>query len=162
MPEGSIQAKKSASVFITSVTMEHGSIDIEDGAGGVTISGSRSGFTVLADGDIKVRKRTGSIQISSVAVAGEMQLKDNLITGTLQVSRNSFADVLVMKNTVTEFFLAFDQNRVDNDARIFDNDGAGSKRVQLNTVGGTLSCTHNDAPFEGGPNSAGHAEGQCF
>jgi hypothetical protein len=49
---------------------------------------------------------------------------------------------------------------VDVDVR--RNGGAGFKSVEGNTVTGELACKKNDAPFTGGPNTAGSFKGQCF
>jgi hypothetical protein len=45
---------------------------------------------------------------------------------------------------------------------VFKNAGPGEKTVQANTVREALQCFENEAPFVGGTNTAGQAEGQCF
>jgi hypothetical protein len=161
---GNIEATSTASVLVSSTTLDRGSIVVKEGSGSVTIQGDRSGFTALSQGDIAIERRTGgSILLSSVSLdKGQLRVTGNSVTGTLDVTRNSFADLRVRENTVSGGArLAVDQNRVAGGAELFKNRGAGAKRAQLNVVGGTLTCRDNEQPFEGGPNTAGKTEGQC-
>jgi hypothetical protein len=161
---GSIAAVGTPSVFISSTTLDRGSILVRKGSGSVSIQGDRNGFTALSEGEVVIERREGgSILLTSVAVdRGGVRLRQNLVTGTADVTRNSFAELQIRENQVTGARLAIDQNRVASDAEVSRNRGAGSKRVQLNVLGGTLRCLRNEPPFEGGPNTAQRAVGQCF
>lgn len=69
----------------------------------------------------------------------------------------------VKDNTSTDFFnLVIFRNSIGQWAEVSRNTGPGLKRVQFNTTGQRLRCRDNDAPFIGGPNPGGNAEGQCF
>lgn len=61
----------------------------------------------------------------------------------------------------TNVLLLQDAN-IGSSAGVLFNGGAGSKSVKGNTVGNVLECRGNSPPFEGGPNVAASARGQCF
>ncbi len=77
-----------------------------------------------------------------VEVGGSIRLVDNVIPA---------GHVMLLLNAEASL-----------DADVRRNGGAGFKSVEGNTVTGELLCKKNDAPFTGGPNTAGTFKGQCF
>ena len=77
-----------------------------------------------------------------VQVGGSIRLLDNVIPA---------GNVMLLLNATAA-----------GDADVRRNTDGGFKQVMGNAVTGSLVCRKNDAPFTGGPNTAGAIRGQCF
>jgi hypothetical protein len=119
-----------------------GSIQIQEGSSPGELGAAVYGGTVLSQGNITIQKmNTGTIRIADVLLRkGNIQVQENAVGSGLEIVRN----------------------RVAQNLQVFVNRGAGAKIVRGNTVGQTLECKENRAPFTGGPNRAGEAKEQCF
>lgn len=119
-----------------------GNLIVKDGSTSVMdIAGNR-----LPEGKIEIQKT-----IASVLFVGEC-CANILDKGGIKVE----------ENTIGLGGLFGNNNQVAQDFQVFKNKGPGAKWVMGNAVGGNLQCFENDPPFEGGPNAARKAEGQCM
>lgn len=119
-----------------------GSIQIADGSSPGELGAAVFGGTVLTQGNIQIIKmNTGSIRIADVRLEkGNIKVEDN-VTGTgLEVLRSYVAQNI----------------------QVNKNRGDGSQAVRDNRVLQIVQCKENTPAFQGGPNNAAEAEGQCF
>jgi hypothetical protein len=125
-------------------------------------------------GDIALYGGTQHPVFTEVAICGA-RVEGNVIveqfTGTIIVnaglcgSPNVFTKEVRLRNNripAGEEFLVSANTVTFGPMRVLGNRGVGPKTVQGNTVGGTLTCENNEAPFVGGPNVALRKRGQCF
>lgn len=119
-----------------------GSIQIADGQSPGALGAAVFGGTVLTQGNIQIVKmNTGRILIADV----------RLEKGNIKVEENSTGEALeVLRNYVAQ------------NIQVNVNRGSGAKAVRDNRVLQIVQCKENTTPFEGGPNNAAEAEGQCF
>ena len=101
------------------------------------IDGDVAAPAMIRDAPPIIRTEGGPVQ-----VGGSIRLVDNVIPA---------GNVMLLLNTT-----------VAGDADVRRNSDGGFKQVTGNTVTGSLVCRKNDAPFTGGPNTAGAIRGQCF
>lgn len=139
--DGNIQGENAAVVHVRGGRLG-GNIQVHEGVSTGELGVSITGGTVLTQGNIQVTKmRTGRILITdAILEKGNLQLEENVVTGSLDVARN----------------------RVAQNLEVRKHGGSAAKIVRDNTVSQKLECKENDSPFVGGPNSAAEAEEQCF
>ena len=139
--DGNIDGNEARVVQVTGGRLG-GNIQVQDGSSPGELGASVSGGTVLTQGNITIQKmRTAGIRIADVILEkGNIQLQENVVERGIEITGN----------------------RVAQNVQVFVNDGPGAKSVSGNTVGQTLECKENTAPFTGGPNRAGEAKEQCF
>lgn len=105
----------------------------------------------LDDGNIVVEKsRNGTVVVGTLL---EVCPGNTVTKGNIKVERNFIPPAEV---------LAVARNTVGGNVQVFRNTGPGGKNVAGNLVRQNLQCKENDPPFNGGPNIARKAEGQCF
>jgi hypothetical protein len=119
-----------------------GSIQIKESYSPSLIGAEVSGGTVLTQGNIQIEKmNTGGILIADVRLSkGNIKVEENVTRSRFEIIRN----------------------RVAQNVQVFKNRGTNQKFVRNNSIGQIAQCKENQAPFVGGPNSAGEAEGQCY
>jgi hypothetical protein len=133
-----------AEVVIFNASTVRGNIEIKEGEDDNPGRDVDIFNTTVQEGNIKVEKMTGDITVEeSHVLKGNIQIFENLISGTI-------------------FGLDIIRSDTAQDLQVFKNKGPEPKTVTGNTVGQNLQCFENDPPFEGGPNTAQKAEGQCF
>jgi hypothetical protein len=136
----------------------------------LNINGSRFG------GNIHVAKnRGGAIHVEGnrhvlllpFSIFGNVQVEENDISGSgqrLRIRFNSTAQNLqVSKNNVAAGSTGMDVNSNDVGAnlQVFTTTGGANKSVNLNTVGASIQCKENAAPFVSIGNTAPNKEDQC-
>jgi hypothetical protein len=105
----------------------------------------------VTNGNIHVEKsRNGTVVVGTLL---EVCQGNSVTNGNITVEHNFIppADVLAVA-----------RNTVGGNVQVFRNTGPGGKNVAGNVVTQILQCKGNDQPFNGGPNTARQAEGQCF
>ena len=139
--EGNIQGVGARVVQVQGGSLG-GNIQIADGSSAGELGAAVTGGTVLSQGNIQISgMNTGSIRVADARLEkGNIQVEDNVVTSSLEVV----------------------QNYVAQNLQVFKNRGSGSKVVRDNQVLQIVQCAENTPPFEGGPNDAAEAEGQCF
>lgn len=156
---GDIEGNRAENVQLVAINdarnLVGGSIRIRDGGEGAFICG-----TDLSNGSIEVERMTGFgdqngfVHIGGSICEGGYGGGNTLPNGDIRVHDNTHPE--------NGIGLQITGNSVGGDLRVTNSQGPGEKLVQNNLVGGTLACSENEAPFLGGPNVAGAAEGQCF
>jgi hypothetical protein len=138
---GNIDGVAALIVQVRGGTIE-GSIQIKDSNSPSLIGAEVSGGTVLTQGNIQIQEMdTGGIVIADVRLLkGSIKVEDNRTRSRFEVIRN----------------------RVAQNVQVFKNLGPNRKFVRNNTIGQIVQCKENQAPFVGGPNTAGDAQDQCF
>ena len=137
---GNVQGDEASVVQVTGGTVD-GDIQIEEGDSPSELGAAVTGGTVVTAGNIQIAK----MNTSRVLVSDARVLK-----GNIQITENNASTSLEILG-----------NYVAQNLQVFKNRG-GNKVVSGNTVGQAIQCKENTSPFNGGPNTAGETEGQCF
>lgn len=152
---GHLKADKASEIII--VENGVGDVKISDGPGSPAPTDYALCFNTV-NGNIQVIKNIGGIIIgggqvvSSFVPPGPFSCVPNVVSGNIQVDDNTvLTELSVSSNDVT----------TGGHVQVSRNVGGTSKRVQSNMVN-SVRCSHNDEPFQGGPNFAPKSQGQCF
>jgi hypothetical protein len=124
----------------------HTSIDLFSNVGGDTEVIEGGGFSLTIseiDGNLKVERTSGLIEVGDTLIRGEAQFFDNGALGPA-------ASLDVVDNAVL------------GNLQVYRTRGLLPKVVAENRVGQNIQCFENDQPFVGGPNEAQQRQGQCF
>jgi hypothetical protein len=142
---GNVRGMDAAAVQVLGGSQVHGNVNIQ--GGGDAMFASCAVDDAVIDGDLActgndpgapiIRTEGGPVQ-----VGGSIRLVDNVIPA---------GNVMLLLNAT-----------VAGNADVRHNTDGGFKQVMGNAVTGSLVCRKNDAPFTGGPNTAGAIRGQCF
>jgi hypothetical protein len=131
-----------------------GSIDVKEGeiddpVDDVQIFGNR----LLGNGDIKVEKMVGEIEVGVARAPGGF--------GNVVAAGNIFVQENVPSFQDPFFGLEVSDNVVGGNLQVFKNRGPAPKAVTNNRVRENLQCKENDPPFLSAGNTAGQHEDQC-
>lgn len=146
---GSVYGDKADVLQINNIVTIHGNIEMVEGGPHPLFHELSICGTHLPNGNIKIIKRDGGIDISPTAFC--IAQPNNLDKGSLQVEDN----VIPGKGIFIR------ENRVAQNLQVYKNLALGST-VMNNIVGQSVQCFENRGPFVGGPNTAPKKEGQCF
>jgi hypothetical protein len=101
-------------------------------------------------GNVVVEEMIGTVRVDPDQCGSPNTVRE----GNVRITDNEIPSGEILSLTSNSIVLGH--------ARVVDNEGPGTKSVQFNTIGGTLTCEDNEAPFVGGPNVASRTRGQCF
>lgn len=166
---GNVKALQDANLFVLNSTVQ-GNVE-GDGPdalqvfGGSTVGGNIfvtgagisppvDGFTTVFIGSVGglggITTVLGDVHVLKASANTIFVSEVNFVNGSLKVEDNFTLGLLIINNQVAQ------------NLQVFKNESGGFKNVFGNVVGENLQCFENSPPFLGGPNTAKHAEGQCF
>ena len=139
--------------------------EVDGNVSGVEIKDTIIGNGNTVGGNIQLHNALGQLDVTETEVPnGRIDIAH--FQGTSLLFRENDFVSATIRRSVIGTLMSVESNTFDQELKVVENTGPGTKRVQNNT-GRVLHCARNAAPFVGGPNSAAKyepppPEGQCF